>query len=89
MELLVVDVQEKLLAAIPNADVLEKRLSESRHVGGAEYSIADMAIYPWVTQYRTRIAEQIEPLIQARPFISGWLEEIGRREAVQRGMLLP
>ncbi len=70
-------------------NVLEKRLSESRHVGGAEYSIADMAIYPWVTQYRTRIAEQIEPLIQARPFISGWLEEIGRREAVQRGMLLP
>ncbi|ESQ81712.1 hypothetical protein AEAC466_20675 [Asticcacaulis sp. AC466] len=70
-------------------NVLEKRLSESPHVGGDAYSIADMAIYPWLAQYRVRVKDHIEPLIQARPFIKSWLEEVGRREAVQRGMLLP
>ncbi len=70
-------------------NVLEKRLSESRHVGGDEYSIADIAIYPWITQYRTRVPDHIEPLIQARPFISNWLAEVGRRPGVERGMKLP
>ena len=70
-------------------NVLEKRLSESAYVGGADYSIADMAIYPWIAQYRVRVKEAIEPLIQARPHISAWLETVGSREAVQRGMKLP
>ena len=70
-------------------NVLEKRLSESQHVGGAEYSIADIAIYPWIQQYRTRVPAYVEPLITTRPFISAWLESVGRREAVQRGMQLP
>jgi len=69
--------------------VLETRLSLSRHVGGADYSIADIAIYPWIAQYRVRVKDYIEPLLEVRPFICGWLEEISRRDAVQRGMLLP
>jgi len=70
-------------------NVLEKRLGESQHVGGAEYSIADIAVYPWIEQYRTRVPDHVEPLIQARPFISNWLAEVGRRPAVMRGMKLP
>lgn len=69
--------------------VLDKRLSESRHVGHEEYSIADIAIYPWITQYRTRIKDQIEPLLQKRPFVLSWLDRVGERPAVQKGMLLP
>ncbi len=70
-------------------NVLEKRLSESHYVAGDDYSIADIATYPWIAQYRVRVKDHIEPLIAARPFISNWLETVGRREAVQRGMKLP
>ncbi len=70
-------------------NVLEKRLSENAYVGGDDYSIADMAIYPWITQYRVRVKDHIEPLILARPAISAWLDQVGSREAVQRGMKLP
>lgn len=70
-------------------NVLEKRLSESAHVGAEDYSIADIAIYPWIAQYRIRVKEYIEPLIEARPFIAGWLDRVGQRPAVQKGMKLP
>ena len=70
-------------------NVLENRLATASWAGGKAYSIADMAIYPWVAQYRQRIPEHIEPLIQARPFIAGWLETVGGRDAVQRAMKLP
>jgi GST-like protein len=57
--------------------VLEKRLSEAPFVAG-EYSIADMAIFPW-----------IQPLRQGQdlahyPNINAWRERIKARPAVQR-----
>ncbi len=69
--------------------VLDKRLSESAHVGYDDYSIADIAIYPWIAQYRVRVKDEIEPLLQKRPFVLAWLDSIGQRPAVQKGMLLP
>ena len=69
--------------------VLDKRLSESRHVGGDDYSIADIAIYPWIAQYRVRVKDEIEPLLQKRPFVLAWLDRVGQRPAVQKGMKLP
>ncbi len=69
--------------------VADKRLSESAFLAGDDYTIADIATYPWLQRYRVYVKDYIEPMIQARPYLSAWLDTIGRREAVQRGLLVP
>jgi GST-like protein len=60
--------------------VLDKRLGEAAFVAG-DYSIADMAIYPWA------VAAEREPeQIATRPHFKRWLETMGARPAVKRGM---
>lgn len=64
--------------------VLEKRLSECEYLAG-EYSIADMASYPWVKStvgYHPELAEEA-------PSVRAWLDRVGARPAVQRGMAVP
>ena len=60
--------------------VLDKRLAEAPFVAG-DYSIADMAIYPWVV-----IAEREPEQLATRPHLKRWLEAMGARPAVKRGM---
>jgi GST-like protein len=60
--------------------VLDKRLSEAAFVAG-DYSIADMSIYPWA------VAAEREPeQLAARSHFKRWLETMGARPAVKRGM---
>ncbi len=61
--------------------VLEKRLAESEYLAGPEYSIADIATYPW-----TRFPERrgVDPA--ELPGVRRWLEAVGTRPAVQRGV---
>ena len=61
-------------------NVIEKRLGESVYLAG-DYSIADMATYPWVVGTR-REPEQLE----SRPNFKRWLDAIGERPAVKRGV---
>ena len=68
--------------------VLDGRLGEERYLAG-DYSIADMAAYPWVVL-------AFEPIRQAKPEIVGegahvarWLGDVGARPAVQAGMAVP
>jgi len=70
-------------------NVLEKRLGETPYVAGEHFTIADMAIWPWISQYRTRVKDHIEPMLEVRPNILAWLERVGVREATQRGFKLP
>jgi GSH-dependent disulfide-bond oxidoreductase len=58
--------------------VLNKRLADRRFVAG-DYSIADMAIYPWVVPY-DRQGQKIENF----PHLKTWLETICARPAVAR-----
>ncbi len=69
--------------------VLDTQLSQYAHVAGEDYTIADIAIYPWIAQYRMRIKDDMEVLLAKRPFVTAWLENVGQRPAVKRGMLLP
>jgi GSH-dependent disulfide-bond oxidoreductase len=60
--------------------VMDRRLGESHYFAGS-YSIADMAIYPWVwrhTWHRVDLAEF--------PNVKRWYHEIGARPAVVEGM---
>ncbi|ESQ77588.1 glutathione S-transferase N-terminal domain-containing protein [Asticcacaulis sp. AC402] len=69
--------------------VLDNRLAQVPYVGGDDYTIADMAIWPWVAQYRIRVKDHVEPMLQKRQHVLAWLDRVGERPAVQRGFLLP
>lgn len=67
--------------------VMDKRLSETAYLAGA-YSIADVAVFPWI-----RVA--LEPMATARPDLVGltphvrrWFADVGARPAVQRGLAM-
>ncbi len=61
--------------------VLEKRLAHSAYLGGDEYSIADIATFPWV-RYPDRRGIDLADY----PAVRRWHDAIAARPAVQRGM---
>jgi GST-like protein len=63
--------------------VLDRRLAISEYVAG-EYSIADMAIWPWTSRYEW---QQID--LNEFPNVLRWYRAIGARPAVQRGYHVP
>jgi GST-like protein len=68
-------------------DVLDRRLAEVPFVGGAEYSIADMAIWAWYGQLvlgrQYEAAEFLD--VTSYKHVLKWAEMIDARPAVQRG----
>lgn len=68
-------------------DVLDRRLAESRYLGGDEYSIADIAVWPWYGQLvRGNLYDAAEFLaVDEYPNVQRWAAEIALRPAVQRG----
>ena len=63
--------------------VLERRLAESEYLGGPDYSIADIATYPW-TMPRQQEMHCID--IAEFPQVKRWGDAIAARPAVQRGV---
>ena len=61
--------------------VLDRRLAENPWVGCNEYSIADMAIWPWLRSWKNQGVEMTD-----FPNVAAWFEKIDQREAVQRGV---
>ena len=62
-------------------DVMNKRLSETTYLGG-DYSIADIATYPWVVAALRREPAELEN----RSHLKRWVDAIGERPAVKKGM---
>ncbi len=61
--------------------VLEKRLSEAEYLAGSEYSIADIATFPWVRNPARRNIDLAE-----FPSVKRWHDSIAVRPAVMRGV---
>ena len=61
--------------------VLDRRLAKSRYVGGAAYSIADIAIFPWLRSWKNQGIDWND-----HPHVKGWFDEIAARPAVVRGV---
>lgn len=61
--------------------VMNKRLEENRYLGGAEYSIADMASIGWVKPYKDQ-GQDLEDF----PNLKRWFEELMARPAVAKGL---
>ncbi|MCB0219595.1 MAG: glutathione S-transferase N-terminal domain-containing protein [Chrysiogenetes bacterium] len=65
-------------------EVLDARLAEAEYLGGAEYSIADIATYPWVATYPWSGVS-----IEGLDHVQRWIKLIGGRPAVQQGLKIP
>lgn len=61
--------------------VLERRLSESAYLGGDEYTIADIATFPWLRKPGDQGVE-----LNDYPHVRAWFDTIAQRPAVQRGL---
>lgn len=61
--------------------VLDRQLARTAHVGGEDYSIADMACFPWVQTWKA----QGIPLSDY-PAITAWYERLKQRPALRKGM---
>ena len=69
--------------------VLERQLAQAPYLGGREYSIADIAAYPWMVAATTFLKEPLAEALAGKPGIERWLREVGERPAVQKGMQVP
>jgi len=68
--------------------VLDRRLGEHDYLAG-DYSIADMATYPWVIAAWPVFKSLPPERAGAMAHVERWLERVGERAAVQRGMKVP
>ena len=71
-------------------DVLDRRLGESEYLGGDEYSIADMAVWPWYGALVTGQVYDAAEFLQVDTYknVLRWTDLIGARPAVQRGRMV-
>jgi GST-like protein len=63
--------------------VLDRQLAKSPYVAG-DYSIADIAIYPWTQRYEWQGID-----LEAFPNVTRWRKILGERPAVIKGMAIP
>ena len=77
------DEAERLLG------VMELRLSAATYLAGDDYSIADIACYPWALAATTYLAPALVGVVEEMPDFQRWLKSVGARPAVQRGMAIP
>lgn len=68
--------------------VLERRLGQHPFLSG-EYGMADISAYTWTAGVLPMFREKTGDRLGATPNIDRWLEEIGARPAVKRGMAVP
>lgn len=61
--------------------VIDKRLAQSAYLGGDEYTIADIATFPWLRSWKNQGIDWAD-----YPHAKHWFDEIAARPAVQRGL---
>ena len=61
--------------------VIDRRLATSKYLGGSQYSIADMATFPWLRNWQNQGVNMDD-----YPHLKKWFDAIAARPAVQRGV---
>ena len=71
-------------------DVLDRRLAEHRYLGGNQYSIADMATWPWYGVLALGDLYEAGEFLQVQAYknVQRWAKEIADRPAVKRGRMV-
>jgi GST-like protein len=61
--------------------VMDRQIARHRYIAGNEYSIADIAVFPWLRSWKNQGIDWND-----YPNLKGWFDEIAARPAVQRGV---
>jgi GSH-dependent disulfide-bond oxidoreductase len=71
-------------------DVLDHRLAESEYVAGGDYTVADMAIWPWYGGLAKGWLYEAAEFLHVQEYrnVQRWADTIGERPAVQRGRMV-
>ena len=71
-------------------DVLDRRLAEHRFLAGDDYTIADMAVWPWYGTLVKGLLYQAGEFLSVHEYkhVLRWTDEIAMRPAVQRGRMV-
>lgn len=71
-------------------DVLDRRLAENRYLAGDEYTIADMAIWPWYGALALGRVYDAGEFLQVHTYenVQRWAKELDERPAVKRGRMV-
>jgi len=75
--------------AIRLLGVMEKQLTAQAFLAGADYTIADMATYPWLAVALPALRGLAGEAMPSTPAIDRWLTTLAARPAVQTGMAIP
>ncbi len=68
-------------------DVLDRNLADRRYICGDEYTVADIAIWPWYGRLMFNSIYEAAEFLEAASYrhLDRWAREIGERPAVARG----
>ena len=71
-------------------DVLDRRLAESPYLAGDEYTIADMAVWPWYGALAKGLVYGAGEFLQVEQYthVRRWTDLVGARPAVKRGRMV-
>jgi len=71
-------------------DVLDRRLGETEYLGGAEYTIADIAVWPWYGALAKGLLYGAGEFLDVAEYrhVQRWTDAIAQRPAVRRGRMV-
>jgi GSH-dependent disulfide-bond oxidoreductase len=71
-------------------DVLDRRLAESEYLGGTQYTIADIAVWPWYGALAKGLLYDAGEFLQVAEYknVQRWTDAIAARPAVKRGRMV-
>ena len=71
-------------------DVLDRRLSESAYLAGDDYTVADIAVWPWYGALAKGLVYGAGEFLQVEQYthVQRWTEQIAQRPAVKRGRMV-
>mgnify|MGYP000873577890 FL=1 len=71
-------------------DVLDRRLADNEYIAGSDYSIADMAIWPWYGALAKGLIYDAGEFLQVQDYknVQRWTDQLAARPAVKRGRMV-
>ena len=71
-------------------DVLDRRLADNEYLAGADYTIADMAVWPWYGALAFGLLYEAGEFLQVQDYkhVQRWAAQIAQRPAAQRGRIV-
>jgi GSH-dependent disulfide-bond oxidoreductase len=71
-------------------DVLDRQLAENEYIAGDEYTVADMAIWPWYGALAKGVLYEAAEFLSVHEYknVNRWADQLSERPAVKRGRMV-